>query len=241
MKKRLLLPFLMAVMILLLIMVFDVFLNFGMNMGILTNHPCQPPCWQSLVPGVSTEPEVRSFMEKLDPDEWSFESRQADVIVENAYSIRSYYEPLIPNDAEFDLLMKNNELRFINSDLTHVHPFLVPYLILGKPDYYESILAIGPDGSGYFLTLIYLSKGLAFTMLVDPEKPGQISPFTLISGISYFPPGSLMEYYQAKETLRVEGEDLINFANKEITKYIFPWKGFGELEMGKSGYLFESK
>lgn len=232
MKKRLLFLFLIAVLILLLMMVFDLFLSFGMNMGVLTNHPCKPPCWQSLVPGVSTEPEVGSFIDKLDPDEWSVESRQA--VVENANSFRLYYEPLIPNAARFDLLMKNNELLFIHSYLINVHSFFVPYLILGKPDYYESVLAIGPDGTAYFLTLIYLNKGLAFKMSIDPEKPGQISPFMLISEISYFPPGSLMEYYQAKESLDLEGEDLINYAKKEITKYIFPWKGFGELQMGKS-------
>ncbi len=204
-----------------------------MDAGLLTGKPCKPPCWQNLTPGVSTTDDVERFLMNLDPKKWP--SREEEVYKSSCRWMRISDKLGIKVNTLFDLYLDNGKLTFIGSRPPVVIRLKEIVDRFGTPEYFQSVLAIGPDGQYYILEVYYPSQGLAFLLNPNQDKDvGYIKSGMLVDFIEYFPPGDLQSYFTAKYSCEGGQEGAAAYALEIIEKYIQPWSGFGKVNVIKS-------
>jgi hypothetical protein len=205
----------------------------NLDSGLLTGKPCQAPCWQGLTPGQSKVEDVNRFVNALDPKVWV--GRAVRDQPSGCKSIR-----VTDNQDRFsvtqivDLQIENGFLTFIGS-FPSVRPQLNEVVShFGPPEFVESKLAVGPDGSFYILEIYYPRLGVAFGVIPNQNDIGNIESNMRIDSIQYFPPGDLLSYLTVRNSCDVGIENAKRDAAEEITKFIRPWTGFGKVEVFES-------
>lgn len=187
--------FIVIVFFLMIIIVgYELFYNFGLDSGLISKKPCEVPCWQSLTPGQTTENGINEFLRSVDIEDWSTKGER--ITSTGCREIRLEYRPDTINESGHNLYIKNGKLISIQSVFQDVHPILVPFIYLGQPEYYESIFANGPEGEAYFSALIYPQRGITINLMQLEKFPGIIYPFMAIKSVEYFSPGSINSYYE---------------------------------------------
>lgn len=225
--------FLVIVIFLVIVMVgYILFFNFGLDSGLISKSPCEVPCWQKLIPNRTTEKDINIFLTNLNFENLSTKSER--ITSTGCREIYLEYKSDTINESGHFLYIKDGKLTLIQSIFQDLHLIFIPYIYLGRPEYYESVLANGPEGEVYFSTLIYPQRGIAIDLMQNEKLSGIIHPFMTIKSVEYFSPGSINNYLEYKYSCDIEGENLEKYISYQFANFIFPWDGFGRVETGKT-------
>ncbi|HUW96179.1 MAG TPA: hypothetical protein VMW58_10365 [Anaerolineae bacterium] len=198
-----------------------------LDMSLLTGEPCQPPCWQGLTPGESTEEDVAEFM-------------RATRFVDTRSVRRSSYTRLTRGGEEVAGVIihwrSSGGLAMCNdfcieegllTDLT-ICPYpgvTLGHLIdrYGPPEKYEVIVPIG--GPLYYdVTLFYATHG--FTVdLVLPYDDGTLRPESSVAEVWYFRAAPLERFLQLRYDA---GYGMSPARSLEVLR---DWPGYGPIEL----------
>lgn len=187
------------------------------------NASCSLPCWKGLIPGQSTIDNVYEALNKL--------SRIGRFDISTRSGRTGYKWIRMSDNNQFvDLHMENNRLIFIellpfDSSLKQIVDRF------GPPEYFEALTAIGPDGSHYVIEVYYPKRGIAFVVAPDEKDNGFIKPDMRIVVIHCFSPGDLTSYFVSRFSWDVGRDGALAYAKTQITKFIQPWTGFGEVDV----------
>lgn len=211
-----------------------VYVDRGLAQGI----PCQPPCWEGLIPGISTEEEVRQTLERLQKSGQIPPYDEASGPRQTMYRIGKDWEGGI------EILTENGKLALIVGKVGFDLDAQQLIDRMGAPR------AVTPAQLGVTTTcacaaqharatpshwyghhpnsgssLHYPEKGMIFTIAVPPQDEGCICPYMKVTAFSYTPPMA---------TVQEQGQYWVNFHLHSATVHesdFVPWHGFG------SGYL----
>ncbi len=202
-----------------------------LNSGLLSGKPCAAPCWNNLTPGKSTEADVGHFTYQVADDFPIRSSTQATPSCKQV-QIRDKAGPVVGAAVTFSI--EDGVLTFIESSPRY--PISLQELVghLGPPEYYEAILAVGPDGSDYQVEVYYPGQGLAFRVVASDV--GFIRAYMEVLSIQYFAAGSLLSYFTIRRSCYMSQADAVAEAQREIATYIQPWTGFGKVQIVETGH-----
>jgi hypothetical protein len=199
------------------------------NRGLAYGEPCKPPCWERLVPGVSTEDEVRQTLQRLRENgeiyEYSCGGRVCDVA--GVPGAPSGWTSIWIEGGIVELIEGAVDFNFDAQQLVE---------LLGPPG---AVHVVGGGScstcqstGGHFETpihILYPDLGAWFLLLVGDARSGCICPDTQVVAFMYFRPMPMDEMLDYLVSLNVTGlsgvhaEDLVE------------WHGFGP------GYSEESQ
>lgn len=188
--------------------------------GLLTAEPCGPPCWQGLVPGVSTEEEVREFLGSSDyvGPYTEYPGRFEGVTVvrwQRTWETRRWNE----FDMRHGLLVLMG--MYVDSGVT-LERVVDRY---GPPDKFEAGLKM--SGQIYTLvSLFYHELGMMVDLHLSGDHP-ELKPHTTVVRVWYFEPSPLEEAIATVEGKK--GEPLEDF-EREWLDYWHDWEGYGPVE-----------
>jgi len=189
--------------------------------GLVTGEPCAPPCWQGLVPGSSTEDDVRRFLsgseyvaglyavhsgahEGLIVLRWD---RRGTSGQESAFHIQDGVLSLMSMYVESDVTLEQVVGRF------------------GTPDEFAAGLKM--SGRIYALvTLFYREPGMILELHLYDDVP-ELKPETKVVRVWYFEPVPLEEAIAVQQGKK--GEPLEDF-ELEWLGYWHDWQGYGVVE-----------
>lgn len=163
------------------------------EIGLLGEEPCGPPCWQGLIPGMTSVQEVRAFLERS-PFVASWHEEPATVQGSIAY-LWGWDSPepaAVPNK----LLVRDDLL--VQISLLPQAPISLDTVIeqLGEPDWVDVQAPALLGVLTWSMDLYYPGQGLR--VLIDGLEAveGEICPLTQIANVrsvTYMPPGSIEE------------------------------------------------
>jgi hypothetical protein len=195
------------------------------GMSLLTGGPCEPPCWQGLTPGVSTEEDVNEFLRTsplVNPvtvfrgsvtrnGEISGVSIQwlSDRNVHGAHARNSF---LIEDDTLQDIII------YVDAEVT-LAKLIDKY---GPPEKQVAVLS-GIHFTEVRLTVYYPQNG--FTAHVElPRHDASTRPDTRITSVWYFKSAPV-------DTFLELGRDAGHFSDSVQPESLSDWKGYGPLEV----------
>jgi len=202
--------------------------------GLAQGMPCQPPCWEGLTPGISTEAEVRQTLERL----------QKSGQIPPFYATSSLYRIGEDWRGGIQIWIEDGRLALIDGavgfdldaqqliDRMSVPQAVVPAQLgvtttCACEAHHVSVTPshwYGYDpNSGS--SLYYPEKGMVFTIAIPPQDEGCICPYMKVTGFIYTPPMT---------TAQGQWQYWVNFYLYSATIHesdLVPWHGFG------SGYL----
>ena len=189
--------------------------------GLLEGEPCGPPCFQGLVPGTSTEEEVRQFLRsgQYAAGPYSVIQRsQGGVLVmkwdrrgsdgeQNTFDIQDGVLSLMSMSVDSDVTLEQVLDRH------------------GNPDHFAAGLKM--SGRVYTrVSLFYRQPGMILDLYLYQDVP-ELKPDTKVVRVWYFEPVPLE---QAIATLEgKKGEPLEDF-QLEWLNYWHHWEGYGVVE-----------
>jgi len=194
-----------------------------LDMGLLTSDPCEPPCWQGLTPGVSTEQDVMHFLDTrqdyVDPCSVERNAHAGSILVTWKTTGRAQKENW------FEL--HNGVLQ-----LTNLHmdtPLTLGQLLeaFGPPDKYEAAWSLLPPEPVHMVVeLFYGDLGLAPELYVAPDDL-VLTESTPVVRTWLFEPGTLEHFCTVLEG--EEGKSLPDYAVKWLEGWR-DWPGYGAVE-----------
>ncbi len=200
----------------------------GLDAGLLTGTPCGPPCWQNLTPGQSTADDVEHFLAKLSDQEWP--EKSTEITSSDCKWFHLTDRPGLVVGAALDLYIKDGHLWFITSVPANTLRLYQLVDHLGPPEYFQALLAKGPETDFYTLEIYYPKKGVAFKLSPDQKDTGQIKPLMPIQAIEYYAPGDLLAYFSTKYSCEMSKEDAIRSAQEQM-RLVQPWTDFGQVKV----------
>ena len=203
--------------------------NTDLDSGLFSGKPCKAPCWQNLTPSQSTADDVDQFINRLSTASWP--GRKSIVETPNCKLMQITDKIGAAANAIATFNIENGILSFIQSTPANSTDLEEIIDHLGPPEYFEAVIAIGPDGKNYIVEVYYPSQGLAF--IVDPSiaDVGYIKPYMNVLTIQYFAPGSLLSYFTVRKSCFMSQADAAMRAQSEISIYVQPWSGFGAVKV----------
>jgi len=181
------------------------------DMSLLTDEPCAAPCWQRIVPGVSTAEDARRVLETcVYVSEGSYseerQGRQTKLLL---------WHPADCPECLNSITFQDDVVFTINLKVTYslkAEQILEKY---GPPE--GMTVGIGglPEWQYIAVGMHYPSKGLTFVASVPLQEP-RIEPTTVIASASYYSPTSF---------------DDPTFMGPDFLHLVKPWQGYGELEV----------
>jgi hypothetical protein len=196
--------------------------------GLAYGVPCKPPCWEGLVPGVSTGDDLRRTLQDLRAN------GQIASFNCSARACIAYYLPGV-FAGHVSILLEDEVVTLISGDINF--DFRVQQLVdsIGEPQMAYSLYATkgctcqgGGDNSGESregpIELLYLERGASFGLRVPIRQAGCVCPQAKVTMFEYFPPMSLPEYLDF--TARVYGEAFPYVLELQESNYV-EWHGFG--------------
>ena len=199
----------------------------NIDVGLITDSPCKIPCWQNLIPGVSTEGDVNEFLAKLSKSDWP--EREEYIYKTGCRWIHITDQAGLEIHAVIDLYIDNGKLAFVSSSNNYLPNLDRITEHHGAPEYYQAILAVGPDSENYIVEVYYPKFGMALKLLPDQKDVGYIRSNTPIVNVEYYPSGDLLSYFISKHSCQLGTEDSTAYALEIIEENIQPWSGFGEV------------
>jgi hypothetical protein len=200
-----------------------------LDMSLLTGEPCEPPCWQGLTPGESTEEDVAEFM-------------RATRFVDTCSVFRSSYTRLTRGGSEevsgvvitwrsSGGLATCNSFSIEEGVLKYITICPYPGVTLGRlidrygpPEKYEVIVPIG--GPLYYdVTLFYPTHG--FTVdLVLPYDDGALQPESEVAEVWYFRAAPLERFLELRYEAGSGGP-----TPGKLLELLHDWEGYGAIEL----------
>lgn len=194
--------------------------------SLLTGEPCEPPCWQGLTPGQSTEHETAAFLESSDYAEGSSLWQDRTGCGEITY----WRSPIAYARNQPISGWTSNYLCASNGTLKAVMVYLVYDLTLeqlldryGPPEAFRAHSAGVPERPYVEVNLYYPGHGF-MCQLELPIDCVQLHSETEVVRAWYFPPTSL-------EAL-VDPRDGVPFPPREYMRDVLQdWQGYGPIEV----------
>jgi hypothetical protein len=201
----------------------------GVDRSLLTGEPCEPPCWQGLVPGESTTGDVLATLEDLpfaDSDSILFSTHEG---FENVVWLSS------ASDLQFAGSIGLHHGRVYHIFIRLEYELTLQELVaaMGEPAGYFVYDSLPPDGvcHTYEIHFVWPEHGLTARLAFQPSSPisqnQQLLPpdMLVVTSADYFQPGaSPVEYLVAigasEET-----------AQEEYERYFQEWQGFDSIVM----------
>jgi hypothetical protein len=164
--------------------------------SLLTGQPCAPPCWQGLMPGVTSAEEVGVFLENSPyADDWEREERAGN-------STLYLWNWAPPSDAPFpnQMLVRDKVLAYITLWPDTLLMVGQVTLVFGVP---EKVDLVPPEVTGtltWTLELYYPQNGLR--MVVSGLEPAEgetelcIETWQPVYTVTYLPAGDLNDALQ---------------------------------------------
>lgn len=194
----------------------------------LSDLACQPPCWQNIDPGVTTEEEALQILKNLSNiDQPSLSTTGTSWLIFDDI-IRFSSSPRNWDGEAYILDQKVAKINFWGNLNIKFYEAIQengePEIVVNIPTYR------GPPGSptlGYSIIVIDPDRGIAYAFNTTdfPElQRGELGPNTPIRLMVYFDPDRYDEFLEAKLFS-------MGFLGREETlKYSSPWTGFGSIK-----------
>lgn len=196
------------------------------NSGLFSVSACTPPCWQNLIPGVSSINDVNQFINLLPSHKWPeriYRSRDSGCAWKRIVDLEQRHL------ADFHL--ENNTLTFIQWGMPPEITLQQVVDYYGSPEYFHATISTGPEEAVYVVEVYYPALGMAFKISPQHEDVNYIRPDMRISSVQYFANGDIKSYFTTRYSCDYGSEIAAEIAEKEITKYVQPWYGFGEIKV----------
>lgn len=182
------------------------------DMSLLTDEPCAAPCWQGIVPGVSSVEDARRVLETcVYVSEGGYSEEQQG----KQTKLLLWHSADCPECTINTMSFEDNVVVTISLAITHdltVDDVLQKF---GIPEGVTTGLGGLSERKYLAVSLFYPSKGLTFVASVPLDQPS-LEPSTQVKHASYSVPKSF--------------DDLSAFP-PEFLQRIEPWQGYGELEV----------
>ena len=190
--------------------------------GLLTGEPCGPPCWQGLVPGVSTEEEVDGFLR-------TNEYVDFHTVYEDSYEggVAVRWQRRGQTDAwnMFDVQDGVLEVMRMYPDSEVVLEQLIDRY--GAPDKFEAGLVMLDGPVHTKVDLFYRDLGMMIELHLPAEGP-ELRPETRVVRIQYFQPDAL-EDVLATIWLK-KGASLADLELQWLEDWR-DWQGYGPVQL----------
>ena len=189
--------------------------------GLLEGEPCGPPCFQGLVPGSSTEDEVRQFLRSGEyaVGPYSVIERSQQGVLVLTWDRRGLGGQKNEFQIQDDVLSLTS--MYVDSDVT-LEQVVNRY---GAPDKFVADLYL--SGRVYTLVgLFYREVGMILDLHLYDDVP-QLKPETKVARVWYFEPVSLDEAIAVLAGKK--GQALEDFEQEQLG-YWHDWQGYGVVE-----------
>ncbi len=190
--------------------------------SLLTGDPCEPPCWQSLVPGASTVQEVEDVLAG------SEYVRQGSVKRERWGGFSTIWWESTASWASGSgrnaAIMKGDMLQVLMIYLDHE---LVLEDILERYGTPEKLWVTWTSFGGVEVAVrfYYPHEGLIFTLVLQPSNGyHELEPGSRVTAVRYFVPTSL-------EGLIHLGESIPFPPREYVDTELADWQGYGPIEV----------
>lgn len=165
--------------------------------GLAYGVPCKPPCWEGLVPGVSTESEVRQTLEHLSEigqiPEYTCSPRMCGIVG----------VPGVP-EGWMDIHLQEGVVSRIQGDVQFDFDVQRLFDLIGEPAWVgsngwsnnctcEKQDTVEPHWA--LVSLVYPERGAEFTLKVRQSQGGCVCPEMQVTWFEYFAPVSSLEGY----------------------------------------------
>lgn len=207
--------------------------------SLITGDPCEPPCWQGLVPALSTESEVRETLatlphvDTLSIRRLPHEDGSVDIIWDSSISYQQYADGSTQR-TDGAIGLSDGTVSYISIPLEFELSVQELVDLFGEPDgyfVYEYRDPHHPQCFDYQLDIVWLDDGVVAGMHFRQEEPlpaGQsvLAPDLLVVGtVGYFNPGSdLLVYMRSRGTSGDEARHNVECCYQE-------WRGISEITM----------
>lgn len=198
-----------------------------LDMSLLTGEPCEPPCWQGLTPGVSTEDEVMDLLRTSELVDQSSIFRgevtrgRGEVVGTTIQWWSTANVSNLPRQFGNDSVIKEGLLQhmtiWLDAEVT-VQDLMERY---GVPDNFTAWLE-PVDPPRVKVTLFYPRYGFQATLII-PRDDVRLRPETEIVRVWYFRSASRMEGY-----LRLCREVGYPSASEDTLQ---DWHGYGPIDL----------
>lgn len=202
-----------------------------LDKSLLTNDPCAPPCWNDLVPGESTEEDVR---QKLENSSWVKRGSVKAMATEESNGKPSVHitwhgrkHRYTPNRA----ILQDDRLVRLEICIDYKLTFEEVVEQFGPPEGIHTRVTI-KDNTLYGVWLDYPSQGLTFARWVlnprgeifPAEERGILLPGFLVTEVNYYVPNSLEGALRDSFLLPA---DVVEQRLQDEQA----WEGFGEIKV----------
>jgi hypothetical protein len=190
--------------------------------GLLTGEPCAPPCWQGLIPGVSTEEEVDRFLrtsQYVDTHTVSEDGYESGVAISwqrrgqggawNIFDLQDGVLQVIRMYCDSEVVLEQLIDRY------------------GSPDMFEAGLVMLDGPVHTKVDLFYRGLGMMVELRLPGDRP-VLSPDTRVIKVQYFEPGALEEVL-ATIWLK-KGVSLADLELRWLEDWR-QWQGYGPVEL----------
>jgi hypothetical protein len=191
--------------------------------GFLDGAECSPPCWQGLVPGVSTEQDIIQFLDtrqqQVDPFSVERDSHDGAVVVR--------WRTTRQTQGENWFELHNGVLQTMNLHMDS--PLTLGELLeaFGAPDKLEAGYSVESGPVHIVVDMFYGRLGLAPELYVATDDP-VLRESTPVVRTWIFEPGTLQDFYTV--LVGEKGEPLPDYALQWLRDWR-DWPGYGPLRL----------
>jgi hypothetical protein len=197
-----------------------------LDMSLLTGEPCEPPCWQGLVPGVST-------LEEVDQVLTGSEYVAPGSIYKDWYGdiLSVLWRPRWQSPADNRFVLRGNVLQ-------HMKMYVEPEVTLGQvvdkwgpPDKFQAGRSLHPEPVYIAVDLFYRELGMMVELRL-PEDDRQLTPDEEIVRVHYFEPAPLEEVLVT--LVWGEGQPPTEEQREVLELWLagwHDWQGYGTVEL----------
>lgn len=191
--------------------------------GLLTGQPCGPPCWQGLVPGLSTHTDAVDVLEEIG----YADSLQVGPGRYEAITIVTWR----PNRVEWPS-QQRNMLELQHGQLEVMNMYVDSEVTLGEvvdrygpPD--KQTVFLSMSGPIHTVVQLFFEDLGTILQVTLPEDHRELNPEAPVDSLWYFEPGPLDQAFAALEGRK--GAPLEDF-QLEWLEYWHDWDGYGVVE-----------
>ena len=193
--------------------------------GLLLGEPCSPPCWQGLVPGVSTQEDVDEF---LTTSEYVGRYTTGPGRYEGIVLIRWRPRGIGWEAGRWNTFDVQDGILEIMSMYTDTEVRLGQLVdTYGPPDKFEASLSLHPEPVYILVGLFYSELGMIPDLHLTLDDP-QLTPETKVIRVWYLEPGPLENTLATLEGKK--GQPLEGFELEWLEDW-HDWKGYGPVEL----------
>lgn len=195
------------------------------DLSLLTGEPCEPPCWQGLMAGVSTDGDIERFL--MSSGLVNGNSVYRGSLSRGAKTVGVSIQWL--SSANVQGAHARNSFHIEDAILQDMTIYLDAQVSLaelieryGPPDKYVAVLS-GIHFTVVGVSLFYPERG--FTARVEvPVREASLGPDTKVSSIWYFKAAPLQRFLEL-------GRDTGHFSSSVQPEALSDWEGYGPIHV----------